>query len=218
MYILESIQWNWKPTLLASFSNSFSTPLNPFNGIERNTYTAAQHGNRTYKRIHSMELKGILSEASSPGLRVGIHSMELKAGRIIWSWARLLAPAENPFNGIEREDPDKFYVYYRIIAPQNPFNGIEREYRMSLTSPSPSSAWIHSMELKVLNEGDAEDASVSSEESIQWNWKAGLSPCAPALERSRIHSMELKACFHSCWRGEPEHVESIQWNWKTSTK
>ena len=152
-----------------------------------------------------MELKGILSEASSPGLRVGIHSMELKAGRIIWSWARLLAPAENPFNGIEREDPDKFYVYYRIIAPQNPFNGIEREYRMSLTSPSPSSAWIHSMELKVLNEGDAEDASVSSEESIQWNWKKPLRNRMTIVEvEPRIHSMELKESYHERggWREE----------------
>jgi len=36
------------------------------------------------------------------------------------------ASLRNPFNGIESEEPGRYFVYYRLIAPQNPFNGIER--------------------------------------------------------------------------------------------
>ena len=72
----ESIQWNWKLALLVVIS-MVQVYVNPFNGIESSHLYSMYLAWYSLKRIHSMELK----------VMVSIDMLSL--------------PISNPFNGIE---------------------------------------------------------------------------------------------------------------------
>ncbi len=186
-------------------------------------------------RIHSMELKGLISTLPSKQRHLcWIHSMELKVIATI------------SLTRIESELHESIQWNWKVLL----WWAVWRVGFVRIR--------IHSMELKGINEywflndnrlesiqwnwkGIIEEKLVNVLahvwESIQWNWKIprfafwisryvvwihsmelkghDCQPCLSPRHSARIHSMELKG--HTCYKllSQSSHPhESIQWNWK----
>ena len=166
--------------------NASSFVQNPCNGIER--YNPAS--------------------SSTPGALLESMQWNWKTRRVEHSTGQV----EERIHAMELKE----YCYPRAgrcYLVQNPCNGIER--LLGGLTVVATSTRIHAMELKGKPDGTMGWYAFSFYESMQWNWKLGLSLNPQGSTRlRRIHAMELKGDDLSRRAVGSLPRESMQWNWK----